>query len=254
MARPVTQHPPSALQFPSASRTSTLGFGFASPLHTRSPFADVANNSIYSSPQASASTSFNPFASPVGFGSVPPSQAKPFKARHPPPISSTITPRLLKRGRHSTSPSPPSSPTSSIAGSPNLGHKRLSLSRAKKQRQEQAPAISDDLDLGLMLGELRLMPPFVSKANISATLPPSTHLQILTSLMEKDPSIRSAVLAATPAPDLAVCNDELQKIMDRISRQYGEPGPGRYLLSWGRAINDITIFSRTVRQLYYTLV
>jgi hypothetical protein len=37
--------------------------------------------------------------------------------------------------------------------------------------------------------------------------------------------------------------------MDRISRQYGEPGPGRHLLSWARAGDEIVAFCRIVRRL-----
>jgi hypothetical protein len=148
MSRPITQHPPSALQFPSASRTSSLGFGFASPFPAaRSPFTDVGHGNMFPPP-----TSFNnPFSSPTGMPSG--QNAKASKARPSPSAAVNMAPRLMKRSRHSTSPSPPTSPTASM-GSPGHSHKRLSITRSKKQRHEQGPPISEELDLGLMLGEL----------------------------------------------------------------------------------------------------
>lgn len=64
--------------------------------------------------------------------------------------------------------------------------------------------------------------------------------------MQKDPGIQSQILAVTPTPDLNNCNDELLRIMERIFRQYGEPGEGRYHLGWSRAEREITGFCKTV--------
>lgn len=162
MARPIAQHPPSALQFPSASRPSTLGFGFASST-ARSPFADVANANM------STSVSFNPFGSPIH--SPADLQRKAFRPRPVLASTSSAPPRVLKRSRYSTSPSPPGSPASATSSSPNAIGKRSSHTRskdlptvddlalsannrvAKKVKQVPEGTINEDLDMGLMLGE-----------------------------------------------------------------------------------------------------
>ena len=145
MAHSITQHPPSAIAFPTAARPSALGFGFGTP--TRSPLASV---------------NFGQWASPTGFGggqgAGPSTSASPLKPRPSPyPTSAHRTASNLKRGRRSSSPPPSPTPShastsrkSSTGGQDEMPGSR----RMKKLRQDpKAEELSSQVDVGMMLGE-----------------------------------------------------------------------------------------------------
>ncbi|GFZ43656.1 hypothetical protein JCM24511_01376 [Saitozyma sp. JCM 24511] len=278
MAHPLTQHPPSALPFPSASRPSPLAFGFGFPSSSSSftntsPFASVSGARAVDSygPIAFASPSANGASGAGGVASSP-SRAP----LHPVRVTFGLSPRSgpsvstsLKRSRASPSPTPSSSPSPGLSPSdlPSLRPSKRRLSLKGKERDdplsvggldlkdEEAPSgiprqmkrlrkvveetkgdstrdDASDVDVGVLL----------------AALPPSSHLQILLSLLKSNPFLRSTVLATMPSPDVQECLREMDKAVEKVKRAYGWIGTTSEVdkeRSWTRSTKEIEAFCST---------
>lgn len=136
MAHPLTQQPPSALPFTSASRPSLLGFGFGYPTSAASfglHAGQFGGNGIPSLGEGSSSGT--PFSSTKRFS--PTSKAAV--------SSDQPAQRSLKRTRLSRSPSPSSSPrsTSSVSSSPRLKSRDLWKGSEKEDLTVGALAINN---------------------------------------------------------------------------------------------------------------
>lgn len=61
-------------------------------------------------------------------------------------------------------------------------------------------------------------------ADWPASLPPTSHLQILQSLLKEDPSLKARILAHMPTPDLQECLRNLDSTADSIRRSMPRAG------------------------------
>ncbi|ORX36078.1 hypothetical protein BD324DRAFT_630074 [Kockovaella imperatae] len=256
MAHPLTQHPPSSLPFATAARPSPVAFGFGQP----SSFSAFSNGqfSTFGRPlnaNPNAFPALNPPPSGSGSGSsfVGPISSSPSKRfTRPSPIGFKSQP-TLKRTRKSSSSSestPPSPRT--LSSSPS--HAGLELPRTKDDlsrldlsegmrgtpgrkvmkrfRSEAGPSTGTDAsqtqDVGVLL----------------ATLPPSSHLDILMGIVRRHPALASEILAELPQPDLDECVNQLDKILSRIRRKTsaGVADPARV---WPRIQDDVSAYCRT---------
>ncbi|EIW72504.1 hypothetical protein TREMEDRAFT_58676 [Tremella mesenterica DSM 1558] len=254
MARPLTQHPSSALNFGFASRGPPLGFDFA-----------------LSSPSSQTFTSCSATAAipHYTFGSThrsPSPHKSPLSRRrdHPgslPPTSQFIgsnSKRNLKRSRRQSASS--ASGSNSATSSPTLtrreltgeskkielgsiaklgiGEPRRKMIKRNQTNTNVIPTITEnnevnreDVDMGVML----------------ASLPPPYHLRILLQLLQNDPSLSATVMPLLPLPELQDCEDQLENAVDGIKRLL-LPFPGSATSAsereWRRVIDKVDYFCR----------
>ncbi|KAK4684118.1 hypothetical protein P7C73_g6084, partial [Tremellales sp. Uapishka_1] len=222
MAHPLTQLPPNSLPFPAAARPSPLGFGFGQPTASTLGFGGpsvLAPGGGFGFGFGSSTPLKKGFTSPRPFNTASPSSSKYTPSRP--------SPSALKRPRRSLSPSPPTASSSAVSlgkrkekddalavegqqmqPEPERKPVRKLVKRSKKEEEKSAVG-PEGVDVGVLL----------------ATLPPSSHLDILLHLLESNPSLSATVLARLPQPDLNQCLQELEKSMDKIKRAGGLGGP-----------------------------
>jgi hypothetical protein len=106
---------------------------------------------------------------------------------------------------------------------------RKGVKRARGTRTEGGPTAAvdhdedagkvneQDVDVGVLLGGVFLLRVMISNTRSPehffiriASLPPTTHLQILLSLLESQPTLRSSILSLVPSLDVQFCVDDLQ--------------------------------------------
>ena len=276
MAHPLTQHPPSALPFTSASRPSPLGFGFGCTTSISAfglqatQFGGNAGlpSAFMTSPNGTSSLARRNLVAPLATStpsdhkqvylkrqrrsssSSPSSSPSPPSLSRPSPLLDT---RDLAKGKDKVELSVGTLALDNASSRTVPVRKQVKRSRREDEVDESSPASASQIDIGVLLGtpisDINIS---ADKSSLIATLPASAHLPILLSVLSRNPDIGPSIMPQIPQPDLSECLKELERSVTRTHRANGMSIAGyNQARSWTRSQKDIEAFCRMVSVPFY---